>query len=84
MSDSNLNASNWWSVLVGKGLLACGFLIMFWNACIFLVDVFSDESVPQKDLTAFIGLALLGAGYAHVRIAKLEATVGKDSPDSES
>ncbi len=67
-----------------KVLLACGFLIMGWNACIFLVQVFSDESVPQKDLTAFVGLALLGAGYAHVRIAELEAAVGKDSPDSES
>ena len=49
-----------------------------------IFPVFSDESVPQKDLTAFVGLALLGAGYAHVRIAELEAAVGKDSPDSES
>ncbi len=84
MSDSNLNASNWWSVLVGKGLLACGFLIMAWVTGLFWSEVFGFGTGPQKDFTTYIGLALLGAGYAHVRIAKLEATVGKDSPDSES
>ena len=84
MSDSNHKPSNWWSVLVGKVLLACGLLIMAWVACLFWSEVFGFGPGPQKDLTAFIGLALLGAGYAHVRIAKLEAAVGKDSPDSES
>ena len=56
---------------------------MGWNACILLVDVFSDESVPQKDLTACVGLALFGAGYAYARVAELEAAVGKDETQME-
>jgi hypothetical protein len=51
---------------------------------LFVSEVFGFGPGPQEDLTAFIGLALLGAGYAHVRIAKLEAAVGKNNTDSES
>ena len=65
-------------------LLACGFSIMALVTVQFWSEVFGFGIESVKNLSAFIGLALLGAGYAYVRIAKLEATVGKDSPDSES
>ena len=84
MSDPNHKSSSWFSVIVGKVLLACGFLIMALVTGQFWSEVFGFGIESPKNLSAFIGLALLGAGYAHVRIAKLEATVGKDSPDSES